>query len=206
MPVTGWRRPALAPVYALTTAFVVVVGIGLLVPKPTLMVRMNAGGPDATVEVLEESGALVETGQLAAQGTYELPDMAGKRKVCIRPPVPWRVTEPTSSCTTGQVDADVHVAAVRDGRVSIVFDGVPPESVKVSLWDKASVESVEMTGSGFYQPRGSLEGQTICVRPPRGWVVRTQGLVERDDARCTAAAVTDPGDDIEFRLAEGSLR
>ena len=60
MPVTGWRRPAFAPVYALTTAFALVAGIGLLTPKPTLTVRVNKSGPEATVEVFEKSGKPVD--------------------------------------------------------------------------------------------------------------------------------------------------
>jgi hypothetical protein len=204
VPVTGWRKPALAPVYALTTAFVVVVGIGLLAPKPTLMVRMDASVPGGTVEVFEASDVLVQSGPLSEQGTYELPDMDGKRKVCVRLPAPWRVTELANSCTTDQVDKDVRVAAVRHGRVLIVFDGVPKEPAKVSLRDNSSVESAEVSASGFHQPRGSLAGQTICVEPPRGWVVQTPNLVVRDEAWCTSVA--DPSNDVEFKLVEGSLR
>jgi hypothetical protein len=196
----------LAPVYALTTAFVVVVGIGLLAPKPVLMVRMDAGGPGATVEVLDESGAQVAAGPLSPEGTFELPDMDGTRKVCVRLPEPWRVTEPAGSCTTGAVDADVRVAAVRDGRVSIVFEGAPKGSAKVSLRDNGSVESAEVKATGFYRPRKSLEGQTICVEPPRNWIVQTQNMVENNGTWCTPAAVVDPGDDVEFNLAEGSPR
>jgi hypothetical protein len=141
---------------------------------------------------------------LSEQGTYELPDMDGKRKVCVRLPAPWRVTELANSCTTDQVDKDVRVAAVRHGRVLIVFDGVPKEPAKVSLRDNSSVESAEVSASGFHQPRGSLAGQTICVEPPRGWVVRTPNLVEGAEVWCTP--VTDPSNDVEFKLAEGSLR
>jgi hypothetical protein len=162
VPVTGWRRPAFAPVYALTTAFALVAGIGLLAPKPTLVVRLDETGPDTTVEILEGSGK--------------------------------------------PVDADVRVEAVKVGRVSIVFDGEPPEPAKVSLRDETSEEIAERSATGYYQPRRSLEGQMVCVEPPRGWIVQTQGLDKRGDARCTPAAVTEPADDIEFRLAEGSLR
>jgi hypothetical protein len=205
VPVTGWRSPALAPVYALTTAFVVVLGIGLLAPKPTLMVRMNADGPDATVEIVEASGVPVETGKLPARGAYELPDMDGNRQVCVRLPEPWRVTQPANGCTTGQVGADVQVAAVRAGRVHVVFEGTPTESATVSLRDKTSVESVEVTETGYHQPRGSLAGQTICVKPPRNWIVRDSNMVERAGTWCTPAVVADPQNDVEVILADGSL-
>jgi hypothetical protein len=198
----------LAPVYALTTAFVVVLGIGLLAPKPTLMVRMDAVGEGATVQVLDASGALVEEGPLPTPGTYELPDMDDKSKVCVRLPEPWRVMEPAGDCTTGKVDTDVRVAMVRDGRVRVVFEGEPAGPAKVSLQDNSSVESVEVTGPGpvYYKPRGSLAGQTVCVEPPRSWIVRNSNMVERDGTWCTPVVVADAHNDFDVLLADRSVR
>ncbi|MEV4319082.1 hypothetical protein [Actinocrispum sp. NPDC049592] len=217
MPVTTWRRPVLAPVYALVTAFVVAVGLGLATgaPSSAATLRIEQTDPELTgslIEIRDQAGA-VAVGELSAQGTYELPDKARGRTVCLRLPARWHVTAPpmTGECTAAPLpdrpNADFPVTVSKDGRVRVEFTGSQGDQVAALLAQTTvsvtPVESGPPDASGVYQPRTDLTGKTVCVTPPLGWTVRTPRTERRDTERCLTSAVTNPHDDITFTLDQG---
>ncbi len=218
MPVTTWRRPALAPVYALVVAFVVAVGLGLATgaPSSAATLRIEQADPELTgslIEIRDPAGAPVAVGELSAQGTYELPDKARGRTVCLRLPARWHVTTPpmTGACTTAplpdRLNADFPFTVAKDGRVRIEFTGLQgDQAAALASQTTVSVSPVESgppDASGVYQPRTDLTGKTVCVTPPAGWTVRNPRTDRRDTERCLTNAVTNSHDDITFTLDQG---
>jgi hypothetical protein len=223
VPVTNWRRPALAPVYALLTAFVVVVVVGLATgaSASAATLRVDAGtGVDvkelagSTVEVREPSGEPVAVGDLSTQGTFALPDSARGRRLCLRLPAQWRITDPaiTNQCTVqplaDRLDAEFPVTATRDAWVVVRFQtdqATPaPAGVTVSLRDQlrqSPVESGPLDASSRYQPRSSLEGKTVCVLPPVGWTLKEASTADGERTRCVK--VTDVHNDTTLTLVKG---
>jgi hypothetical protein len=220
-----WRRPALAPVYALVIAFVVVVAIGVFTSRSasaSTVLRIDAGDGadmkelvDSAVEVRELSDVQVATGKLSAKGTYELPASPGGRKVCLRLPAQWQVTEPAMAdgCTARPLAdppaTDLRFTVVRNGRVAVVFQGGEAkfDGLTVAVRDRANpayVESGPLDESGHYQPRRSLTGQMACVTPPFGWAVGTPRTEKRDGAQCTTDDKANPHDDVTLTLVKST--
>jgi hypothetical protein len=214
VPIATWRRPALAPIYALVTAFVLVMAIDLATTAlaSTATLRIQSDDPAArgelkgsVIEIRDPTGLPVAVGELSPQGTYELPDKAQGRMVCLRLPARWHVTQPvlTNQCTATPQTPDFPVTVVKDGWVTVKIPGLQPDQAaakfaqtKVNLRNSSNsiVESGPPDSSGHYQPRVSLSGLTVCATPPR-----TQSAVNGTE-QCLAGPVTDPQKDTEITL------
>ncbi|MFC7614385.1 hypothetical protein ACFQV2_13505 [Actinokineospora soli] len=186
-------------------------------PRRRRAARRRGRGADvgelagAVVEWRGADGVRDRAGVLSEDGALALPDAAG-RTVCLRLPAPWRATERADACAVvpDRPDADVRVAVARQARVGVVFEGLADDRVagsravvRVTLLDPADAASTErgrLDGSGHYQPRRALAGQTACVTTPPGWEVRSPETDERDGARCTRTPVADPHGDLVFTL------
>jgi hypothetical protein len=210
VPVATWRRPVLAPVYALVTAFLVVVGIGVATGAPagaTLRIATDPGVDTAeltgaTVEVRDQAGARTAVGALSAQASYDLPEPADGRRLCLWLPAQWRITDPpvTGQCTdlpAGQAAKEFRVTVTRDAWVVVSVeksehDQAPAlTDVTVSLRSQPrqpAVESGPPDAAGIYRPHSALGGRTVCVTPPRGWTVTGSSTSDGDRTRCATQA------------------
>jgi hypothetical protein len=215
----------LAPVYALVTAFLVVVGIGVATGAPagaTLTIAAEAGVDtadlaNATVVVWDQAGTRTAVGSPSAQGTYGLPEPAAGQRLCLVLPAQWRITDPpmAGQCTDLALDQaakEFRVTVTRDAWVLVSVDKSQQDQapaladVTVSLRNQpklASVESGPPDASGVYRPHSALGGKTVCVTPPRGWTVAEPSTSDGERTRC-AAQPADQHKNVDLTLVKST--
>lgn len=209
MPVTGWRRPALAPVYALVTSFLVVLGVSAFATGPATVLRVvpSQGEPKdlagTRVEVNDRDGNRISAGELSAQGTFPLPDEAAGGTVCLRLPAPWRVTDlvMADQCTVRalpkQLGEELPVAVALEARVTVVSAaGEVVTGTKVTVQRGSTVEIGQLDDNGSYNPLAPLNDRTVCVDPPHGWRIEKPAT---SDGRCVQLPAN-VAEDVVFTL------
>lgn len=187
MPLNPWRRPILAPVYALVVAFLVAAGAGLAVGAPndtgTVTITLAGGGnvtelaKDAVFTMGDEKQ--MKSYQLELNKKFGLTDI---KRVCVTVKEPWRMAYPTGECVDREKNVSVEFTVVRIGRVHVIGptkEDMKQTEVRLNNATGAGSETGKPNDDGYYSPRGSLAGQLICVTPPPRWgAPKCQGPVQ----------------------------
>jgi hypothetical protein len=201
MPLTTWRRPILAPVYALVTAFLVVTGVSLATASQNApgTVTIGAGGDvrQLTENASFSLGDRQQTKPYKVELNRKIALTDDITRVCLKVPEPWRVVEPllTDDCVDRVAGSSLTITVARSARVHVVSEGQPlPQDVTVTLEDEQDntrSETGPLGPDGYYRPRSSLSGERICVSA-FGWTTA-------DGQKCQKP-VQDTANDVEIKL------
>ncbi|GAB3893977.1 hypothetical protein GCM10029964_071600 [Kibdelosporangium lantanae] len=197
MPVNPWRRPLLAPLYALVTAFLAVMGANLATTSsPTVTIVASGDVQQLAEHATFSMGDDQQAYQVEPNRKIKLADDV--RRVCLQLPEPWRVVEPlpTDGCVDRAEGSSLTVTVARAKRVHVVSDAPLPQGVTVTLEDEKDStrsETGPLGADGYYLPRSSISGQRICVAAI-GWTTT-------DRQRCQKP-VQDKAGDVEIKLVK----
>jgi hypothetical protein len=191
------RSPLVASSGALVISFLVVLGLGFTLARPSNAAKPPArptiavtidGGPNVTglpVEISDAAGKVVVRGEFDEHGGYAANSTVTGLTACVRPPAGFAVRNPEATVIGGELPAsclrvadrqptDFHLVAGTTVLASGADDAGP------SAFAGAVVEVHDATGAvvgtSALDANGravvsTVAGRPVCLRPPQGWTV-----------------------------------